>query len=691
MKSKINRKIKMMWIMMPSIVLLMIVVLISTRALAYAQENGASLDTEDASEAAIMASAHTYTLLDSSTAVVYTASELNDVLSVSNGITTVYLGADIALTAGITISPTKTALTIDGLYPKDGAGLIHSLTGPASTSAADTIGLRAASNLSLVVQNLNINGKNNSGLFYIMENASMEGVTLTFKKITYTGPQLSFHPNGITRFIDCTIDIVQGTGSSAQEVSEVSQAEIGGVTSITQNTSATYGVFSFRGSAPSLKILSDAKVNIVTNNHLVNTADALPVSVLTKAEVTMDTPKGVSYNASHVLSDVMIATQASVRILQNASSGYATMYCNGVFTVNAGASVYMQANYANAKSLIEFKGLNKKLNILNPRSVVFYNANAAALGFELLSATPITAIGTQVNYWAAALPLLDAGKLNDIPKYSWRKKNGGTVHIEALASSLDTLNKLSNLTDDELLTLPLLTTFQVQQARVLAVGNLPLAVDVVTDDQKSIMGNTIANANLSASYKINGAPYVFYGIADAIGNFAIPLPATIPVGTSITICANIPFMRTEKVVVCISAGSLVFQNVPENLSFGSLPIPVRTRTFGREKSDWSLTIEDSRIQSSTWRVYARMDEPLATLDRNTLPDAIIFVDEKGNTSSLGGDSILVYTGEGNKGATKRTMISWVPDRGILLRVNPAVVSVGKTYRATITWILSDAP
>ncbi len=636
----------------------------------------------------VFTSQNAFALIDNNTAVVYTAAELNDALSTQNSISTIYLGADISLISGITILSSKTKITIDGQYPLDVTGTIHTLTGMDSSSPNDTIGLRGNSSLSLTIQNLNLVGKNKYGLFYVFENVSMENVLLNFINVTFSGTKLSFHPNGITRYTNCNISIMNG-----QEIGEVSQVEIGGTTTITQNSAAGYGVFSFRGSAPSLKILPLANVQIHTNNFLVRTTAALPVSIQSHANLEVDAQFGVSYNASHLLASVMVDTGANVRIIQRADSGHSTLYCNGEFFVNTGASLYMQANYANSDPLIEFTSLaNSVLNISNPKSVVFYNSGHAALAFDFalnLLKTNVIIKGTQINYWTAALGILDAGKLNDIPSCSWHKRNGSPVEITAAASSILTTVSLSNLTLDD--TLLEITLFQVQKARVLSVGNLPLVVDAIYDDKSPLTGSTVAKANIYASYTANNVTQNLYSTADANGHFKIDIPSSIPAGTKISFCANIPFLRTELDVVSIVGGVLQFTLVPKNLDFGSHEIPSKTVLLGRLQSGWALSIEDTRIHSGTWRLYVSVNKPLTTATNQSLPNSLVFVDGTGNRQVLGNTPFLIFTGSGNGGKPKNTSVSWAKDNGIMLYVNPTSVTTNKTYSTTITWTLTDAP
>ena len=76
--------------------------------------------------------------INDTTVAVETSAELKTVLEGNNKITHIYLAQDITLATGITILATKTQVTIDGLYPTDGTGTIHTYTDMNSASTADT-------------------------------------------------------------------------------------------------------------------------------------------------------------------------------------------------------------------------------------------------------------------------------------------------------------------------------------------------------------------------------------------------------------------------------------------------------------------------------------------------------------------------------------------------------------------------
>lgn len=92
-------------------------------------------------------------ILDEKTVVVFTSAELKEVLEGNNGYTFIYFGADITLLSGITLSNTKTNITLDGTYQN----ITHQFTDQKSTSAAQTIQASPQNQL-ITIQNLHIIG-----------------------------------------------------------------------------------------------------------------------------------------------------------------------------------------------------------------------------------------------------------------------------------------------------------------------------------------------------------------------------------------------------------------------------------------------------------------------------------------------------------------------------------------------------
>lgn len=108
---------------------------------------------------------------------------------------------------------------------------------------------------------MDITGNNYYGIIYVPESASYKDIIIEYNKITYNGPQISFHPTGLTRSINSNISINNTFLTNGGEVAECNKLEIGGNITITHNSKENFA-FWFRNSNPSLTILENANLTI---------------------------------------------------------------------------------------------------------------------------------------------------------------------------------------------------------------------------------------------------------------------------------------------------------------------------------------------------------------------------------------------------------------------------------------------
>lgn len=628
-------------------------------------------------------------IIDPITVAVETAVELKTVLEANNAYTTVYLASNIQLITGINILATKSSITIDGLYPLDGTGVIHTLTDMSSASQSDNIGVRSGSSIALTVKNLIIQGINYYGTFCIYEGSQYNGVTVIFDHVNYTGPQMLWNPNGLTRFMDCNIAISKSAICDAQEIGEVCKVEIGGNTIITHNSTSN-AAFWFRGDANKayFTVLEHGKFTLISSNYLFYTSYNIPINIMSNSTVVLDTKYGLSYDSWHHAASVLVDTSADVKIIQNSyRSGSATLYCSGAFTVNTGAKIYMQANFANAGPLVQFDASASSLNLNNPLSAVFYNNSASAFAFS--NATPFTIKGGQINYWSTASPIGTAGTVTDIPKYSWRKEQDELASISGSATSGATTVSLNNFTPEELLKLPGLSNLQLHTVRVFSVGNLPLTISSITDDGYPIEGITSAGAGVFIKYTQDSIDYEFNGTAEADGSFEIQTTTEISAETTVKVTANIPFLLTTFTKDSIPAGELILHAAPERIAFEVVPISTSpVILLRRQEKDISLTVRDTRVRSNSWVLSATIDKDMKTSDGlHSLPEALVFVNNDSEIVPLSEQPLVIFNGESNGGINRDTIISWNEDKGILLQVVEEPFYNGKEYSTFIEWTL----
>ena len=415
--------------------------------------------------------------IDDKTVAVETSAELKSVLEANNSIDLIYLAKDITLAQGITILGTKSQVTIDGLYPTDGTGTIHTYTDMNSSSNADAIGIRTASSIQVTVQNLNVVGKNYYGLIYVAEGTAYQNVIITYKNITYNGPQITYHPSGLSIYKDLTINIIDSTASVANEVAETGSIQIGGKTTITHNSTGD-STFWFRGysGSPYLEILENADVSITTTRDIAYTNSYLKVVINKNAIFDVKTRYGFFRNNGHQASSILVDEKANFSIIQSQANGsYATLNCRGDFTINKDATLYMEANYQNSAPLILFNTSNSKFNINSPKSIIIYNKSYACLSFGNTATFNINC--GKLDYWLTSPLLISTGVTENNPLYSWYKSNDENLIIDSTVTSTKTTITSNNLTEEEKEKLPSLDllTFQTAKTlRFLEFGNLEL-------------------------------------------------------------------------------------------------------------------------------------------------------------------------------------------------------------------------
>lgn len=86
------------------------------------------------------------TIINDTTVVVFTYTELKSVLESNNTCTNIYFGANIYLEGGIKIASTKTTLTIDETYEE----ITYTYEDNKNLSASNTIYVNSTSNKTLL-------------------------------------------------------------------------------------------------------------------------------------------------------------------------------------------------------------------------------------------------------------------------------------------------------------------------------------------------------------------------------------------------------------------------------------------------------------------------------------------------------------------------------------------------------------
>lgn len=415
--------------------------------------------------------------INSTTVAIETEEELRSTLEGDNQIELIYFAKDITLTKGISVLASKKSITIDGLYPTDGTGKIHTYTDMDSAGSGDAIGVMSASSINITIQNMNVIGRNYYGIVYVTEGTGYQNVVITYKNITYRGPQITYHPSGLSIYQDLDITIERSTSCPANEVAETYQLKIGGKTTI-NHTATSNSTFWFRGSAssPYLEIVEGADVTITTTRDIVYTANYIKLVVNKNSSFKINTQYGFFRDNGHQASSILVDANSTFSIIQTQANGsYALISCRGDFTVNENAIVLFQMNFSSTAPLIRFNTSSAKLTVVKPKSMILYNQSGLCFYFD--STTTIDITTGKIDYWQTSPTLSESGEITGKPLYAWNKLIEDNLIISATATSSKTTITSNNLTSEEISQMANLELLQFQTAktlRLMEVGNLIL-------------------------------------------------------------------------------------------------------------------------------------------------------------------------------------------------------------------------
>lgn len=621
-------------------------------------------------------------MIDENSVVIYSAEELKTLLEGNNSYRYFYFGNNITLTTGITISKTKEMVVIDGTYE----GIKYTYEDMKSSNSGDTLSVRNQFNKKVIIKNMKVIGHNYYGLVFVPENNSFQNTVIEYNNISYTGPQITFHPTGLSIYIDCDITIKTSI-SSANEVAECNRIEIGGITTIYHPTTSD-SMFWFRGNTePYFKILENASVTITsTARELFYGVNNLVFSVLKNATFQLTSALGMGYG-TYATGSVLIDKEASVSIVQTKQNGNnSTWYCNGPFVMNEGSSLFITCNYSGINSYnycLYFKSSKAAFTLNNPMRVVIYNAKAAAIYTEV--SMPFTFFYTRINFWITATSFSTAGSISDLPSYAYYKTVLLSQVNGTITPNATTINS-QNYTNDELSTLPALSNFKFQGRPVISIGTIVLNIMAITDQSLSLEGYTIAKADIMISYEKTSVIVS----ADENGFFKETLANTLPEETVITFLANYAnsFIYQSKVVQIVYRGELTLTKAPTMINFSLHPISLNPVICSRSNA-LEIIVTDTRLVSSNWKLFASIDHDLTSKNGYTLKRALIYVAPDKTVSFLSNAAINIYTGEDNASFPKTTTVSWIESEGILLQLDKQALENNEVYTASIIWTLEE--
>ena len=161
-------------------------------------------------------------IIDDNTVVVYSSSELKQVLSEANNYNYVYLGNDISLESGFTINANKINVTIDGTYNNVKYTYTNYLT-----DNADVINV-STTNKKITLKNMNIISSHTYGVVYVPSHPNYSNLTVFYNNVNFNGVELSCNYYGITKIVDSNITGEDTNSVTVRKICDSNRIIIGG-------------------------------------------------------------------------------------------------------------------------------------------------------------------------------------------------------------------------------------------------------------------------------------------------------------------------------------------------------------------------------------------------------------------------------------------------------------------------------
>ena len=612
-------------------------------------------------------------IINNNTVVVTNSDELKQAVSEDNGYDYIYLGSDIIATSGFIINSNKVKVTIDGTYNNVKYTYTNNLSLEATVIKAST------TNKKIILKNMNIVSSHGYGVVYVPSHPNYSNVVVEYNNINFSGIELSQNYYGTTKIIDSLIDAKDTNNVSTQRVCDSNRIIIGGNTIIT-SSSSTNTVFFFNDVIPSyIKIVPNSNVSITTNKELMNGTNRLDLIVGHGSEFLLTTGNGFAITTTHGARNVLIEEMANFTFIEKSHQRVPMWNVFGDFIVKEGASISVINTYMTTPTdnyNIYFKGTNQKFVLDNPKYVNIYTKNANVVYTN--NPVDFAFSFSRINMWIYALDYISACSLDDTPALYWYKETT-PAKITGVFNKDSTTVTSHNFTDTELSSISDINSFSFQGKKILTIGMLKINVHPITDSTNVISGHTIPYAKVKIEYDNKSLT----ASADENGLFEANVDSAIAENTRVKITSCLNSCFTERKVTTPFMGELTLLKATENIPF-SMKISSTNPIVLPKKNETVVTVVDSRVNSTNWKLYLNYTNPMIESTGKVLIDSLLFKKFNNEEIFLKTTKKLIYESNDNGGVVNVSNITFSTDKGLFLRPSKDLLE-DEDYSTIIVW------
>ena len=581
------------------------------------------------------------------------------------------------ITSGFTINRNKEKIIVDGTYNGNKTTYTNNLS-----ESIDVINVNPT-NKKVIFKNMNIVSSHSYGVIYVPSHPNYSNVVIEYNNINFNGIELSCNYYGVTKIVNSVIEVKEINGVQPQRVCDSNRIIVDGKTTI-NSTSPTNTIFFLNDVIPSyLKIMPDSIVSITTNKELMNGTNRFDLIVGHGSEFLLTTGNGFAITTTHGARNVVIEEMANFTFIEKGHQRVPMWNIFGDFVVKEGASVSILNTYMSTPTdnyNIYFKGTNQKFILDNPKYINIYTKNANVLYTN--NDVQFSFKFNRINMWLEAIDYLNAYTIDNKPDFYWYKENICT-EINGTITKDSTIITSHNFTSEELNSLSNITNFTFQKKKMLTVGMVKINIHPIIDTVNVLSGHTIGYADVEIEYNTK----ILTAKADENGLFEFNLDNIIPNDTTVKLTTYLNGCFTERKIIVPFYGELTLLQVTENIPFSQNKISQKQLILSK-KNQTIITIVDSRINHTKWKLFANFINPMIERSGMILIDSLLFKKFNNEIIKLTTNKKLVYEANNTSENVEVNKITFSVDKGLLLSPNKNLLE-DEDYSTLIIWTLEE--
>lgn len=581
------------------------------------------------------------------------------------------------ITSGFTINRNKEKIIVDGTYNGNKTTYTNNLS-----EAIDVINVNPT-NKKVIFKNMNIVSSHSYGVIYVPSHPNYSNVVIEYNNINFNGIELSCNYYGVTKIVNSVIEVKEINGVQPQRVCDSNRIIVDGKTTI-NSTSPTNTIFFLNDVIPSyLKIMPDSIVSITTNKELMNGTNRFDLIVGHGSEFLLTTGNGFAITTTHGARNVVIEEMANFTFIEKGHQRVPMWNIFGDFVVKEGASVSILNTYMSTPTdnyNIYFKGTNQKFILDNPKYINIYTKNANVLYTN--NDVQFSFKFNRINMWLEAIDYLNAYTIDNKPDFYWYKENICT-EINGTITKDSTIITSHNFTSEEVNSLSDITNFTFQKKKMLTVGMVKINIHPIIDTVNVLSGHTIGYADVEIEYNTK----TLTAKADENGLFEFNLDNIIPNDTTVKLTTYLNGCFTERKIIVPFYGELTLLQVTENIPFSQNKISQEPLILSK-KNQTIITIVDSRINHTKWKLFANFINPMIERSGMILIDSLLFKKFNNEIIKLTTNKKLVYEASNTSENVEVNKITFSVDKGLLLSPNKNLFE-DEDYSTLIIWTLEE--